>query len=226
MTENPRDICRRIRKTPLVITSIFLEILRAEFGINVPEKELPSGLVSGVGTILSSNPSDKICSNNIEDSFYWDIDPDKTELIIIPSFSESFENIQKRPAIIVKRNGINYEKVAIDDQAEKYEDTIKFMVKANGSVTCVCVCKTAAQVELLAEKVSNLLIAFKKCIREDFNFIAFEVMNLGEVGILKEAKESFSIPITTSIIFEEKWTLKVKELPIHTVRTNIILNSE
>jgi len=177
-----------IRKTPLVLQNILLEVLRNFFA-------------------------------GSSDQFQYSPDARHTKLIVEPAFRWNAQEVQVRPAVYIKRGAFQYARVSIDDvkSRDATEATTEYIMMANAMVTCMCISKVAGEVELLAEEVSEVLIAFKKAIREDFGFKKFEVASINEVGILEESSEHFACPILVTMQFEESWVVKLESLKLQQV---------
>ncbi len=184
-----------IRKTPLVLTGIFVDLLKNHFKTN-----------SG--------------------DFQWHENAVTTKLIIKPAYLWDAEIVQKRPACYIKRGGLRYQKIVINNlqQISQKTDTISYVVTCQGSIIIVCMSENAGTVERLAEEVSELFIAYTPIIRKEYDFIEFKMENIGEVSLLKEHSNIFIVPVTISFLFSENWSLVHKALKVDELllKTNVL----
>lgn len=163
---------------------------------------------------------------NNSKQFIFDDDDLATKVIIERSCLFKSEAVQKRPAIYVKRGPISFppRKVGFDD-LQKYNAKTgesERAVFAAGSAVCFCISKQTGQVERLAEEVSEVLIAFKPIIRQDFGFTRFDVSSVGEIGVLEESTEFFAVPVITAFEYIEHWTLQYESLILRKIIVELV----
>jgi len=183
MDSNQRiyDLTRKIRKTPLVLTGIVLQILRNWFRRNSEQF--------------------KYNDNDLE-----------SKVVIDPSFLWNPENCQNRPGIYIKRGGYipkGMGKAGTDDLLKigKHSDR-QYIVLPVCPVLVFCISKIPGEVETLAWEASQLLISLSPIIKRDFNFTAFDVERIGEIGKLNKYKEFWTVPIQVTTKFAETWELE------------------
>lgn len=178
----------KIRKTPLVVTGIFLELLKAHFRVN-------------------------------SDQFRYTDDKTETRVIIEPAYNWDSTHVQKRSAIYIKRGAFSFSRIAINDQQSKdlRDSTTEYTLRVNLPVTCMIISKVSGEVERLAEETSEVLLAFKEQIRQDFGFKRFDVVQVGEIGLLEESHEFYAVPIVVSTEFTESWIVQIEALKLQQV---------
>ena len=125
--------------------------------------------------------------------------------------------VEKRPAILVKRNAYRQRRLGIRDEIigagtdsalfknERGAHTIH-TVNWMGSHTIFCIHGTGASCEILASEVRQQLLL------EDF-----QVTEVGEISELEEATENYVIPITVGWVYNKTWQLKLESLPLRKV---------
>jgi hypothetical protein len=152
-------------------------------------------------------------SGNIEEASLVDTlwKADNTTNILIESITKwKPELTEKRPAIIIKRNDINVNRLGIDDRLMGYKsaDGSKlYTTWLTGSHTLFCIGREGAEVEKLATEVYRELIEFGRLIREVLQFTKFMLQSVGSIFKIAEARETFAVPVTLTYAFDEKWKL-------------------
>ena len=179
-----------IRKTPLVVSGILVQLLRHYLNENSVDFKPPVDFQSEDYTRLDS-------------------------LLITTHDSFDLETTQVRPAVVIRRGELQYERIAMNDMRKRSIDgsAIGHVMWVTGSYVLLCIAKNAGVVERLAEEVSEVLIGFKQAIRQDFAFHRFDYRATGEVGLLEESQEFKVIPCTVAIAFSESWDVERTDLP-------------
>ena len=67
--------------------------------------------------------------------------------------------------------------------------------------------RSKGEIELLCWEAASILIAMSPIIKRDFDFIGFDVENIGEVGQTEEYKEFWTAPIGIVTKFAEAWEI-------------------
>jgi hypothetical protein len=194
--EYTRNITGRdLRKTPLVITGILVELLRTYFGSN-------------------------------EGDFRWSSDENSTQIIIEPAFEWNEEVSQKRPACYVKRGTLNYNRLVIDDlqNIRPIEGSITHAVQGMGSAVLMCIGELAGAAERIAEEVSEVMQVYSPVIRQEFNFLDFNVSAVGEVGISKEHSNMFNVPVGIQFRFSEAWNIICPRVKVQDILHELVVN--
>jgi hypothetical protein len=133
--------------------------------------------------------------------------------ILIESITRWKPNtVEKRPAIILKRNAWTVERRGINDlmQGIPAIDALdRYATYMVGSHTLFCIAGEAAEVELLVAEVYRWLISFGPIIRQYIDLHRFVTVSVDSVFILDdEATENFVCPITVAYAHEERWTIR------------------
>jgi len=163
---------------------------------------------------------------NIEDQsqaiqkLIWN--PTDTTGIKIESFTKwDPALIEKRAAIILKRNGWKRIKHGIGDRKSQTQQGQEVLSNAwGGSHTCFCIAGNGAEAEKLGAEVYRFFNQFSQAIRETLNLLKFELTEVGEVMILEEARQNFVVPVVVAYAWSEDWLL-LRERPS---LTNLDLN--
>ena len=136
--------------------------------------------------------------------------------------------VEKRPAILVKRNAYRQRRLGIRDEMigagtdsalfknERGAHTIH-TVNWMGSHTIFCIHGTGASCEILASEVVDELTVFTPAIRQQLLLEDFQVTEVGEISELEEATENYVIPITVGWVYNKTWQLKLESLPLRKV---------
>jgi len=139
--------------------------------------------------------------------------------------------IQYRPAIYVKRNGIKPVRLSIGDKlhgtggrvaspgirANAYYSMLdggaQFETLLAGSHTLFCIAETGLAAEKLGAEVFYRCLEFSERIRDDLGFYRFRPMELGPVQKLEEDKEHWVAPVVLSHVTNHAWVLRL-EAPV------------
>jgi hypothetical protein len=116
----------------------------------------------------------------------------------------------KRPAILLRRNGWRWQRQGIGDKAQTnaYEGSTHYAGLWEGSHTLFCLCPSGAETELLATEVVKFLHSFAPWIREQMNLFRFFVSEVGGVSEVQEALQGYAVPVTVAYMAEEAWQLQ------------------
>jgi hypothetical protein len=113
-----------------------------------------------------------------------------------------------RPALVVKRNDWQVERLGIDDRhmgpipADGYSYYTTFL---RGSHTLFCLANEPAEAERLCAEVYRELIQFGPVIRQSLLLHRFVVAEVGAPARVQEAAGSFVVPVSVAYFFEETW---------------------
>jgi hypothetical protein len=188
MFTDPSSLCTT-GKPPLILDGIIMQLLIAHFSV-----------------------SDYIKIEQLK-KYVWKPDSDEGQdqpLVIAPNYRIRWQNIQSRPAIIIKRNVIQSRKIAIDDYvgpAEHPGDGDHYIRARVGSHTIFCLSTNGSVAEMLASEVNDELTEFAPLIRRDLNFGRFEETQIGEVTQIDEHNTHFVVPVTIGYAWCHTWKL-------------------
>lgn len=149
----------------------------------------------------------------------WDPDFEKTKIQIDPVWKYNAQDIQRRPALYIKRNVTKPgDRLGIDDGF-----TVNSNRNANGSVdqvrgeyhsklllgshTVFAVGTTAMEAEILAQEVFNHFMMMGPLLRRDLKLTRMSVEELGEVAVLDEFVEHFVVPVVVAYAHTATWRI-------------------
>jgi hypothetical protein len=120
------------------------------------------------------------------------------------------QSADKRPAVLIKRNGWSWQRRVIGDKASQNEYTGETSYSGfwEGSHTLFCFAKSGAETEFLTTEVVKFLILFSPMIRSQMNFFKFYVAEVGGVGEVQEVTEGYAAPVTVTYVAEEAWSVQ------------------
>ena len=131
--------------------------------------------------------------------------------ILIESITRWIPNdVDKRPAVLIRRNDWAWQKLAIGDLTGVALDTgaKSYTGLWQGSHTLYCLSLTGLETELLAIEVVRFLQHFAPWIREQMDLKRFMITQIGGVGEVKEVVQGYAVPVTVSYVAEESWSLQ------------------
>lgn len=151
--------------------------------------------------------------------YIWNEDKTKTNIQIQPVWEYNSQDIQRRPGIYVKRNGLQPQRIAINDgqtvNSLRDKDGKIVQVRGNyhsmmilGSHTVFCVGNTGAEAEMLGAEVFEHMLMFAPIIRQDMKFHRFTVTEVAELSLLDEFDEHFVAPVVVSYAYAWAWRLQ------------------
>jgi hypothetical protein len=161
----------------------------------------------------ANNIEDTLLRQKFLDSGAWKIDENglNDTGILIESITRWTPNsANKRPAILIKRNSWEWQKLAIGDlTGQDYSTGSKSYTGLwQGSHSLYCIAAWGLETELLATEVVRFLTHFSPWIREQMDFKRFMVTEVGGVGEVKEVVQGYAVPVTVSYVAEESWSLQ------------------
>ena len=117
--------------------------------------------------------------------------------------------VEKRPAVIVKRNAWQPERLAIDDRLTPSPDGNEhYCMLMRGSHTIFCLAGEGGEVEILGAEVYRELLAFCSLIRRTLDLKRFGVSELGPVTSYKRRRRTFAVPITVAYASVLSWSIE------------------
>lgn len=156
----------------------------------------------------------------------WKDNP--TTGILIESYTRWYPDLmEKRPAVVIKRNAYQNQRIGIDDrhQPTRADRGINhYATLWVGSHTAFCIGGSGAQAELLATEVQRELTEFGPAIRETMQLHRFAVMEVGAISELEDAAEHFVVPVTVSYAFQERWVLRPQAPILKRISLSMILD--
>lgn len=141
-----------------------------------------------------------------------------TGILIESVFRFKPDTLEKRPAILIKRNTYRNMRVLLNDRVgtdgQGNEDFTTFWV---GSHTLFCLHGTGASTEILATEVQRELTQFAPAVRKTLRLHRYQVMEVGEISEIEEATQNYAVAIDVAWAYEESWKLIEEELPLATI---------
>ena len=135
--------------------------------------------------------------------------------------------VEKRPAVIVKRNAYQNMRIAIGDQAGVTEEGFReFTTVWVGSHTFFCLHGNGASVELLATEVQRELSQRAYTLVQELGLLRWAVTEVGEIAEIEEAKENFVVPVTVGWAYQDTWRVQEESLKLRKVSFNVLLGEE
>lgn len=186
------EVIRQTRKTPLVITSIILELLRGHFGNNSPRFHW---VKDPAQTKVILDPINKLDFEVVQ----------KRPAVYVARGPIAF-------------NRVAIDDLA---EVERGKGILTYAKIATCTVSCLPVSKEAGEVELLAEEVSDVLNVFTSIIKKDFNFQKFDLGVISPIGVVQENREFFTTPVTVGLQWEEIWTVEQFSVPLRAVLVHL-----
>jgi hypothetical protein len=133
-----------------------------------------------------------------------------------------------RPAIVVKRNAWQFERIGIGDRlmgSHEEDGSDYYCVLAHGSHTLFCLAGEPGEAEYLAAEVYPEMIQFGPVIRAQFLLHRFVLAELGGLMKVQEATDSHAVPITLAYVGEEAWRITPQAPYLKRITLSSILGS-
>jgi hypothetical protein len=164
--------------------------------------------------------------------YTWSEDNTKTMIQIQPVWEYNPQDIQRRPALYIKRNAVKFERLGLDDGFTAGSDKnargqvirvpgeyhSKMML---GSHTVFCVGQTGAETELLAQEVTNHIMMFGPRLRAEFKLTRLTLTEVGELALLDEFVEHFVVPVVIGYGIAMSWRIVEIQPFLKTLSINV-----
>jgi len=173
---------------PYILTGAFLQIARAIF-----------------------SDSESISEDPLE-RYIWHPDP-KISRILIESINRwKTEDVQQRPAVLVRRGAWKIGKLGLGDKLHGGMEVSGFddeqhQVACTGSHAIICLGTTGHEAELVGTEMYQAFLGFSKVIREQLCLAKFNVTDIGPVTRFEESHTHFMVPVTLQYEFFMNWEL-------------------
>jgi hypothetical protein len=130
--------------------------------------------------------------------------------------------VEKRPAVLLKRNAYRNMRVLLNDRSGTDEQgNEEYLTLWVGSHTLFCIQETGASCEILATEVQRELTQFAPVVKQRLDLVKFHVTEVGEASEVEESTQNFLIPITVGWAYQEKWKVIPEALAITAINFNI-----
>lgn len=120
------------------------------------------------------------------------------------------ELAEKRPALVIKRNGWRWERHIIGEHADtEWEEGAQFFVGFwFGSHTIFAIGSKPAETELLATETVNTILQYGQLITDQMGLHRFVPVEIGGIAALEESRQHYVVPLTFAYAAEESWKLE------------------
>lgn len=196
------QVITNLRKTPLLLDGIVLELLRKYFQQQEDYRYLPL---------------DKVQSKLvIEPSYLWSPESCQNRPgVFVKLGNISYGNPRLGMDDLYGNN--------LTPPFNVPDGTLReYAIMAAVDIAVHNVSKLPGEAKILAGLTSDLLLAFAPRIRRDFAFMRFAVTGIGEIGKLEESSEFWTIPVLISAGFAETWVLEQEALRLNEVYLNFM----
>lgn len=158
-------------------------------------------------------------------SLIWREDEKQTKILIESIHRWRGELVEFRPAILVKRNTYQNQRLGIGDRVgADGRGMVRYSTFWVGSHTVFCIHGTGAGVEILATEVQRELTEFAPVVRQTLGLKKWSVTEVGAISEVEEARESFVVPITVGWAYEENWTLELESPKLRRISLSTLLD--
>lgn len=148
-----------------------------------------------------------------------------TGILIESVFRWRGDLVEKRPAVLIKRNGYRNLRVTISDLVgADQQGNDSYATLWVGSHTLFAIHGTGASCEILSTEVQRDVTEFAPAILGKLNLHKFQVTEVGEISTVEEASQNFICPITVGWCYEEVWKLNREALPLKMVELKTLIN--
>lgn len=189
--------------TPLIVTGWMVWLLRTQFGdvLNIDNEQLRN--------------------------LVWNKDVAQTEILIEWALHATPEQVERRPALLVKENETKPRNDTIgegrihgllQDQSEKATHA----VAVTGSHTIFAISTAPAEAVLLATEARRYIQQFGPKIREDLNLLRLLWQGTSPVRKIEEYDEHWGVAVTFSYGYWEAWELRSESPLLKTLSIDAI----
>lgn len=159
---------------------------------------------------LFSTP-ENIENENLKERI-WSNKPEYSKILIEAVYRWKPEDIQQRPAVIVKRGAWKLSKLGMGDRRHGPPEATGFTeayqtIAGAGTHTFFCLGNSGLEAEEVGEEVYGFLLGFSAVIREQLCLGIFQVAEIGEVARFEESHDHFVVPVSVSYNFQLNWKL-------------------
>jgi hypothetical protein len=161
----------------------------------------------------ANNIEDPQLRNKFLETGAWKVDENglnDTGILIESITRWTPHSSNKRPAILIKRNDWEWQKLGIGDRmgSNPFEGSTSYTGLWQGSHSLYCMAAWGLETELLATEVVRFLLHFSPWIREQMDFKRFGITAVGGIGEVQEVVQGYAVPVTVAYLAEEAWKLQ------------------
>jgi len=146
---------------------------------------------------------------NLGNDFRWHLDDNQTKILIMDTNTENLEAVEKRPAIIISRAPIQWQKLAIDQRlsydwqkdASTYSDLLASQLRIN------CFSRNGLEAELLATIVFQCTQFFSHELKKLPGVFDVTSVSIGEEAIVSSDSqiELSVVPVIIGLYLNNTW---------------------
>jgi hypothetical protein len=143
--------------------------------------------------------------------YLWRAEIERSKILIESLTQWKPENAGTRPAILIRRNAWQNQRMGIGDYlqgATVIEGHDRYSTLMQGSHTIFCLTTTPGECETLAAEVYRELLQFGPVIRETLSLMRFVLTEVGQMKPVLEAREHYATPVTVSYAHTEDWIIR------------------
>lgn len=149
---------------------------------------------------------------------------ERTRILIESIHRWRGELVEKRPALILKRNAYQNLRWGIADRVGTDERGQEIYCTGwVGSHTVFCIHGSGAGVDILATEVQRMLTQFAPAVVRNLGLLRWAVTEVGEIQEVEEARESFVVPITIGWAYQENWILELESMKLRRLSLSTLL---
>jgi len=145
----------------------------------------------------------------LENDFKWHLDTSLTKILIMDSNTENLEEVEKRPALILSRAPIQWQKLAIDQfvganwqtGAKQYSDILSTSLRIN------CFSRNGLEAELLSCIVFQSMQFFARELKSLNEIFDVTSVSIGEEAIVSsDSQIDLSVvPVIIGLYLQNQW---------------------
>jgi len=213
----------KARLTPFLITGAFIRLVQYHFSDpdNIETDALkgyvwtdsPNGCISTVVTGTEVGPDSTVRS--------VDEVVDGSKILITISYNRDGQNVQQRPAILIKREQVQTGKISFQDKtldslsaSSSFFPGAEYQINITGSHSLIAVGKTGAEAERLAEEVFYRMLHYKPLIIDELQLGMMQVAGMSDVRELgDEAEKAFYVVVGIKWAYVYRWRV-IPEAPV------------
>lgn len=132
--------------------------------------------------------------------------------------------VEKRPALIIKRNAYQNVRWGLADLVSYTDDGhVEFCTGWVGSHTVFAIHGTGAGADILATEVKRELHQFHPVVTQYLGLLRWGVTEVGEVSEVEEARQSFVVPVTVGWAYQDTWRLELESMKLRRLSLSTLL---
>jgi len=219
------NLVHHVRKTPLLLSGIFLELMRTYYS---DSGNLPQG-INYTWSPVSSVVVDSFRTSGNHEVLKKAVEtlPEKT-VVIEPEFDEEFTILEKRPGIWVHIGDIDYTNTSKSMQGRSAQigmdlKEAEYLNSREGStiVYFTHIGRTKGEALSFATATLDYLDAFSAIITNDFCFERFAPIKITKPSSVKEARRRYVCSVICTLSFQDTWTIKRESPKLRAVEMRI-----